>query len=68
MIYDNGQLHDDEWFYTDIIYFVGDLTKEEVREATESLLPDEVEYYTENRIGLHSERYEGKNVVYVWWD
>jgi hypothetical protein len=68
MIYDNGQLKDDEWFYTDIIYFVGDLTKEEIKEATNSLQPDEVEYDTENRITGLSEKYKGKKVVYVWWD
>ena len=68
MIYDKGQLHDNEWFYTDIVYFVGDLTKEEVREATKSLLPDDVEYDIENRSGLLSQKYKGKKVVYVWWD
>lgn len=68
MIYDNGQLNDSEWFYTDIIYFVGDLTKEEIKEATKILQPDEVEYDTENRIKGLSEKYKDKNVVYVWWD
>ena len=68
MIYDNGQLNDNEWFYTDIIYFVGELTKEEIKEATKSLQPDEVEYDTENRIKGLSEKYKDKNVVYVWWD
>jgi len=68
MIYDNGQLNDNEWFYTDVIYFVGDLTKEEIKEATKTLQPDEVEYDTENRIKGLSEKYKDKKVVYVWWD
>jgi hypothetical protein len=68
MIYDNGQLDDNEWFYTDIIYLIGDLTKEEIKEATKSLQPDKVEYDMENRIKGLSEKYKDKNVVYVWWD
>ena len=68
MIYDNGQLHDDEWFYTDIVYFVTDLTKEEIKEATKSLQPDEVEYDTEHEIKGLNEKYKDKNIVYVWWD
>jgi hypothetical protein len=68
IIYDNGQLNDNEWFYTDVIYFIGDLTKEEIKEATKNLFPDEVEYDTENRIKGLSEKYKDKNVVYVWWD
>jgi len=68
MIYDNGKLNDNEWFYTDIIYFVGNLTKEEVKEATKNLLPDQVEYDTENRIKGLNEKDKDKKVVYVWWD
>ena len=68
MIYDNEQLNDNEWFYTDVIYFVGDLTKEEIKEATKTLQPDEVEYDAENRIKGLSEKYKDKKVVYVWWD
>ncbi len=68
MIYDNGKLNDNEWFYTDIIYFVGNLTKEEVKEATKNLLPDEVEYDTENRFKRLNEKHRDKKVVYVWWD
>jgi hypothetical protein len=67
MIYD-GKLNDNEWFYSDIIYFVGDLTKEEIKAATISLMPDEVEYDNEDRIKVLSEKYADKNVVYVWWD
>ena len=68
MIYDNGQLNDNEWFYSDVIYFVGDLTKEEIKEATKTLQPDVVEYDTENRIKGLSDKYKDKKVVYVWWD
>ena len=68
LIYENGQLHDNEWFYTDIIYFIGDITTDEIREATKSLLPDEVEYDTENKIITLSPKYKGKKVVYIWWD
>lgn len=67
MLYD-GKLNDNEWFYSDIIYFVGDLTKEEIKAATKSLMPDEVEYDNENRIKVLSKKYADKNVVYVWWD
>jgi hypothetical protein len=67
MIYD-GKLNDNEWFYSDIIYFVGDLTKEEIKAATKSLMPDEVECDNEDRIKMLNEKYADKNVVYVWWD
>ncbi len=67
MIYD-GKLNDNEWFYSDMIYFVGDLTKEEIKAATISLMPDEVEYDKENRIKVLNEKYADKNIVYVWWD
>ncbi|HMU47870.1 MAG TPA: hypothetical protein PKC72_15975 [Chitinophagaceae bacterium] len=68
MIYDNGKLNDNEWFYTDIIYFVGDLTKEEIKEATKTLLPDEVEYENESVIKEMGLQYKNKKVVYIWWD
>ncbi len=68
MIYDNGQLKDNEWFFTDIIYFIGDLTKEEIKEATKFLEPDEVEYDTENGIIELDQKYKDKKVVYMWWD
>ena len=68
MIYTDGKLNNNEWFYTDIVYFVGDLTKEEIKEATKQLLPDEVEYDTENRINGLSNKYRDKKIVYVWWD
>ena len=68
MIYDDGKLHDNDWFYTDVAYFVGDLTKEEVREAVKSLLPDEVEYDTDNRISNFKSEYKDKKIVFVWWD
>jgi len=67
MLYD-GKLKDNEWFYSDIIYFVGDLTKEEIKSATISLLPDEVEYDKDNRIKVLNEKYADKNIVYLWWD
>jgi hypothetical protein len=68
MIYENGKLNDNEWFYTDIIYFIGDLTKEEIKEATKSLLPDEVEYDKTNRISSLNKKYQNKKIVSVWWD
>jgi hypothetical protein len=67
-IYENGKLGNDEWFYTDMIYFVGDLTKDEIKEATKSLFPDEVEYDTENKISILNKKYKDKKVVYLWWD
>jgi hypothetical protein len=68
MIYEDGKLNDNEWFFTDVIYVIGDLTKEEIRQATVSLQPDEVEYDVENTIGEISKKYAGKRVVYIWWD
>ncbi|MCH2229197.1 MAG: hypothetical protein MK105_02540 [Crocinitomicaceae bacterium] len=43
-IHDNNQLNDNEWFYTDIIYFIGYITKEEIVFKVENLQPDEIEY------------------------
>lgn len=68
MIYEDGKLNDNEWFYSDVIYIVGDITKEEVKEAIKTLLPDEVEYDTEGQIKNLDKRFKDKNVVYVWWD
>ncbi len=68
MIYPDGKLNNNEWFYTDVIYFVGELTKEEIEEATKSLLPDEVAYDAGNNIGKTWKKYENKKIVYVWWD
>jgi hypothetical protein len=68
MIYENEKLNDNEWFYTDIIYFVGDLTKEEIKQATLELKPDEVEYDNENKIAKLFPELKDKKVVYIWWD
>jgi hypothetical protein len=66
-IYDDGKLNDKEWFYADMICIVGDITKEEVKEATITLLPDAVEY-TGGQIRADDERFKSKNSVYLWWD
>jgi hypothetical protein len=68
IIYEDGKLNDNEWFYSDVIYIVGDITKEEVKEATKTLHPDEVEYDKKRHIHNLDERFKNKNVVYVWWD
>ena len=68
MIYENNRLNDNEWFYTDIIYFVGDISKEEVAEKVKDLQPDEVEYTEDERIIGLNNGYQGKKIVYVWWD
>jgi hypothetical protein len=68
MIYEGGKLNDNEWFYSDMIYIVGDITKEEVKEATKTLLPDEVEYDSEGEINKLDEKFKDKKVVYIWWD
>lgn len=68
MIYEDGKLSDNEWFYSDVIYIVGDITKEEVAEATRTLFPDEVEYDKEGQIKKLDEKFKDKNVIYLWWD
>jgi hypothetical protein len=68
MIYEDGKLNDSEWFYSDMIYIVGDITKEEVREATKALLPDEVEYDSESDIRNRDPKFKHQNVIYLWWD
>ena len=68
MIYDNGKLNDNEWFYSDMIYIIGGLTKEEIKEITKSLEPDEVEYDDEMTIRNIDKKYKDKNIVYIWWD
>lgn len=67
-IYPNGNLHDDEWFYTDVMYFIGDLSAEEIVAATAHLMPDEVDYCTEPLLKTLQDRYPGHKIVYVWWD
>lgn len=68
MIYENNQLNDNEWFYTDVIYFIGELTKEEIAKRVKKLQPDEVEYIVDERLSGLSKEYKGKKIVYVWWD
>lgn len=68
MIYEDGNLNDNEWFFSDMIYIIGDITKEEVREITKTLQPDEVEYDQDGTFGDRDERYKNKSVVYIWWD
>lgn len=68
MIYENNQLNDNEWFYTDVIYFVGDLTKEEIAKRVKKLKPDEVEYSTEEELTQLNEDFQGQKIVYIWWD
>ena len=68
MIYDDGKLNDNEWFFSDMIYIIGDLTKEEIKEATKSLKPDEVEYDEEMLMQEIDPKYKDKKVVYIWWD
>ncbi|MFN8153822.1 MAG: hypothetical protein U0Y08_05985 [Bacteroidia bacterium] len=67
-IYPGGNLHDNEWFYTDVIYFIGDLSPEEIVAATAHLMPDEVDYCTDPRLKKLQDRYPGHKIVYVWWD
>jgi hypothetical protein len=68
MIYDDGKLNDNEWFFSDMIYIIGDLSKEEIKEATKSLHPDEVEYDDEMTIRNIDEKYKDKKIIYIWWD
>lgn len=68
MIYEDGNLNDNEWFFSDMIYIIGDITKEEVREITKILQPDEVEYDQDGTFEDRDERYKNKSVVYIWWD
>lgn len=67
-IYPDGHLREDEWFYTDVIYFIGDLTPEEIVAATAHLMPDEVDYCTDSRLKNLQDRFQGSKIVYVWWD
>ncbi|HAA18080.1 MAG TPA: hypothetical protein DCR93_24250 [Cytophagales bacterium] len=68
ILYENNQLNDNEWFYTDVIYFIGDITPEEIAARVKDLQPDEVAYTEDERIMGLDERYEGNKIVYIWWD
>ncbi|MFT3912112.1 MAG: hypothetical protein QM737_21985 [Ferruginibacter sp.] len=68
IIYQNGKLNDNEWFYTDVIYFIGDISKEEIQEATKSLFPDEVNYDTDSGVEKLDDKFKSKKIVSVWWD
>ncbi|MCL5246608.1 hypothetical protein M4I21_12355 [Cellulophaga sp. 20_2_10] len=67
-IYENGKLRDSEWFFSDMIYIVGKISKSEVAELTEHLKPDEVEFDKGSIIQNIKPKYSELNVVYVWWD
>ena len=67
-VYNGNQFQDDEWFYTDIVYFIGDITKEEIASKVEKLQPDEVQYVDDERIMALNSDYAGKKIVSVWWD
>jgi hypothetical protein len=67
-IYENGKLNDSEWFFSDVIYVVGTITKNEVSELTEHLKPDEIEIDKENITRNLNPKYSELNVIYIWWD
>ena len=67
-IYENGKLNDSEWIFSDMIYIVGTITKNEISELTEHLKPDEVEIDKENIVRNLNPKYSELNVIYVWWD
>ena len=67
-IYENGKLENSEWFYSDIIYIVGKIDKQEVIIKTKKLKPSEVDYDTENTIKKQNKKYSEMNVIYVFWN
>ncbi len=67
-IYENGKLNDSEWFFSDIIYVVGTISKNEVYKLTEHLKPDEIDIDQGNSIRSLDPKYSELNIIYVWWD
>ena len=67
-IYENGKLDDSEWFFSDMIYVVGQISKNEVDEITKHLIPNEVDIDKEDIIRNLKPNYSELNVIYVWWD
>jgi len=69
MIYEDGKLNDLEWFFTDKIYIVGNITKEEVKKVTKYLMPDDVYYdNSNNQLNRLSRNNSGRNIICIWWD
>lgn len=67
-IYQDNELSDSDWVYTDMIYFIGEITNEELNEKIKTLKPDEVEYTIDNEILSLDSSYNGKKIIYAWWD
>ena len=67
-IYKNGKLNDSEWFFSDMIYVIGTISKSEIYKLTKHLKPDKVEFDKENIIQNLKPKYSNLNVIYIWWD
>lgn len=68
MIYEDGRLNENEWFYTDVIYIIGSFSREEIIQKTAHLKPDEVDFTTEpNIVGLN-QNWKTESIIYIWWD
>lgn len=67
MIYDWNNGHEN-WFYSDVVYFIGDITLEEIEIRSMDLLPDKPFYVEDKLIYSLNENFKDKKIVAVWWD
>jgi len=62
-----ADVDDEEWFYSDAIYIIGDWTIPELKDKLEELSPDEIYLGWMYNKPEHIDYHEGK-VHSIWWD
>jgi hypothetical protein len=59
----------EEWFYTDTVYIIGNLTIHELKEHVQFLYPDEVyDHWLYGQPANANELQPGQKVYSLWWD
>lgn len=59
----------EDWFFTDTVYIIGNLTIDELKDAIKSLSPDEIYEDWSNGKPVNVETIgSGMKVYSVWWD
>lgn len=71
-IYEDDKLDDNEWFYSDSVYIIGNMELQDIEIATKNIQPDEI-YILENEkeikaINEKDNSFHDKKVIVLWWD
>ena len=58
----------EEWFFTDTVYVVGQMSPDEISEIVESLSPDEIQEASNDSLPINLRTKDNDKVFYLWWD